>query len=213
MYFSDVVEFTTNRPRLFVPRYTPSYKPGKPTVFYNRLYGTQFARSTVTFELILGQTRGFCVLRLQTKRANMPVLSGSLWVEKIESIRVSASHSRAEIRELIRCLGRARVMRPQPLMFRSKTKSQGDVERFERTHLMIEPTLCIRPLAVCPTESRSQPAYPQISHDADGFIQTRIFEMEPLANSNCRSEFMESMKCSLRHRILPDQAHVEVPVI
>jgi hypothetical protein len=24
---------------------------------------------------------------------------------------------------------------------------------------------------------------------------------------------MESMKCSLRHRILPDQAHVEVPVI
>src|SRR5690606_18504233 len=83
----------------------------------------------------------------------------------------------------------------------------------KRGHLPIEPFERIWAKAVGPRQAGPQMSDPEPFHPRDGILQPVVFEMKPLAQAKCRSEFSESVERELWRTVLAQDAHVEVPVI
>ena len=66
-------------------------------------------------------------------------------------------------------------------VLRSEAYSQSNLERFERSHLSIEPRFGIRSEAVCPAETGSDFSDVELSHPSNYVIQPVVFKMDPLA--------------------------------
>src|SRR5437763_3323619 len=96
---------------------------------------------------------------------------------------ISFRHRRAEFGEFLLDLRSARVMRLDSPVFRGETEGHANVKLRKRLHLAVEPGERLGAEAIRPGKSGAQMSDPQPFHPGDGIIKPRIFEIEPLANS------------------------------
>src|SRR3954463_590815 len=96
---------------------------------------------------------------------------------------VLAHHPAAEIGVHLNVARRARMVGPHAVRVGREAERERDVELFERTHLAIEPRVCVGAQTVRPAQTRPEVLYAQLSKPCHAGIKARVFEMKPLADS------------------------------
>src|SRR4051812_5745619 len=104
-------------------------------------------------------------------------------------------------------------MRRDSAMFRREAECHGDLEFGQSVHLAIEPIKGVGTEAVGPGQSRSEMCHAKAAHPNRGLVQTMIFVMKPLAESEVTRVLPELVQCGLWRAIFPQQPHVEMPVV
>src|SRR5204863_6730959 len=121
------------------------------------------------------------------------------------SARIAPDHARAEIGELVDVFRGARVMRTHAGALGRKAERQGDVERFERLHLAVEPCLRVRPVPVRPAQAGTQMSDAEPLQPADGAIEAWILEVKPLADAELGRALREARRRAFWGAVLAQQ--------
>src|SRR5689334_14461797 len=82
---------------------------------------------------------------------------------RMPRLGVAADLLRAELGESAVLSRRTRVVGTNAFRLRCETERQRDIERLERGHLPVEPTLRVRPEAVRPAQSRADVPHAQLA--------------------------------------------------
>ena len=126
---------------------------------------------------------------------------------------VAPDHQRAELGEGLRLLRRRGVVRQQaPCLGREAERARYHLERIERPHHAVEPSLGVGALPVRPAEAGADRPHAERPHRLHRVVEPRILEMEPLAQAEIRRQRVEVTRGALRRAVLVEQTHVEVPV-
>src|SRR5215203_1840273 len=126
---------------------------------------------------------------------------------------IALHHPNAKVHELFRALRRRRVVRPLPAGLRGETEGERHVEAFKRPHLTIEPRVGVRSKAVRPAQTSAKTPHPEPLHPPHSVIETRIIEVEPLADPERGSVVSESLECGFRLAVSAHESHVVVTIV
>jgi len=72
-------------------------------------------------------------------------------------------------------------------MCRSKAKCKRNIKFSQRVHLPIEPFFRLWPKTVSPTQPRAKMLYPDATQTCNSLIESMIFKIKPLTNTQLRS--------------------------
>ena len=105
------------------------------------------------------------------------------------------------------------MVRPDSVVLRRKAECKGHVKILQLPHLAIEPVRGIGPEIICRLRPRAQVLDSEFFEPPDGIIQPMIFKVEPLADAEFRRAAGKKFQRLFRRAILPQEPHIEVPVI
>ena len=101
-------------------------------------------------------------------------------------------------------------MSSYPKVFRSEAESHRSRKVAESFHLPVKPHLCVGTKPICPAHPSAEIIDPQLIQPLHGAMETGILEVKPLADAHARGKAFD---CRLGGTILPQQAHIVVPII
>src|SRR5690606_33306638 len=108
---------------------------------------------------------------------------------------------------------RTRMVRHEPLGFGREAKSERDLERLQRAHHTVEPSIRTGAQAVRPAQPRAQVADAEPAQPSDRVVQAMILEVEPLADPELRRVPGKARERDLRGSVLTHESHVEMTVV
>lgn len=123
---------------------------------------------------------------------------------------VALDDGAGKLRKLTGDERRAGAVRRFSARWGRETQGDGRVEIFQRGHLPIKPLQRIRPMPIGPTDAGAQFLDTEFLQPFHGEIQTMVFKMKPLADSQFRIEMTQRR---FRRAVRANESKIEVPVV